>query len=715
MRRLSKLVSMVICIALLSALTAPAVMAEPEENAAPTAEQSAEPVPEETTVPEEKAAAPEETAVPEETTVSEEPADPEEDGEPEALGEALPEEEEPIIDDMTDFSKSSEHTENLESFGTHAETGLSVVGRKDAESDSSITYDAPEGKYIADTAVNIQYVPDFTNFENDLKVYVLTEDGTEWIEVPITIGDVQDIPGCETSQFKTNSLSIELPDKVLKVRVTLGNDIPWTLMLNEVSMNVRGGEVPAGTDSVVTDDLTDFSKTTEHTDNLESFGSHADTGLSVIGRKDAESDSSLVYSAPEGQYISGSTVNIQYAPDFTNFSKDLKVYVMTEDGTDWVEVTISLGEAEDIPGYDGGVFKTNSLSLELPENVLKMKITLDNDIAWTMFLNQITMNMTGALPEEPEEECDVITDDLTDFSKTTEHTDNLESFDSHAESGLSVIGRKDTTSESSITYTAPDGKYFVNAAVNIQYVPAFTSFPRDLKVYVLPEGETEWVLVSLKAGANENIPGFETGAFKTCTLSPEFTGNIVKMRICLENDVAWTLFLNEISLGVADNGAEAPVRPYIPVNLEGLVDELTSFALTSEHTQNFEIFNHHVETGLSVIGRKDAASESSITYSAPAGRYITGASLLVQYVPDYFNPDGDLAVYVMTEGSEEWTAVKIAMGGQKDILGYETSVFKSLGITAELPNKVVKIRFALQNEVAWTLFFDRVELVYSEA
>ena len=63
-------------------------------------------------------------------------------------------------------------------------------------------------------------------------------------------------------------------------------------------------------------------------------------------------------------------------------------------------------------------------------------------------------------------------DDMTDWSKVSAHSENWDMFASHAETGLSVIGRKNVTDESSVTYTAKNGDTFKEWKFPYRYTAA---------------------------------------------------------------------------------------------------------------------------------------------------------------------------------------------------------------------------------------------------
>ena len=133
-------------------------------------------------------------------------------------------------------------------------------------------------------------------------------------------------------------------------------------------------------------------------------------------------------------------------------------------------------------------------------------------------------------------------DDMTDWSKVSAHSENWDVFASHAETGLSVIGRKNVTDESSVTYTAKNGDTFKRAEISLQVYSGFVSVSRDLKAEYRTDEKSEWKSLVMTEEGEENINGKETLAFKLQKIYCELPAETTEIKISLLNDVGWTLF-----------------------------------------------------------------------------------------------------------------------------------------------------------------------------
>ena len=135
-----------------------------------------------------------------------------------------------------------------------------------------------------------------------------------------------------------------------------------------------------------------------------------------------------------------------------------------------------------------------------------------------------------------------ITDDMTDWSIAAYHSENWERFLSHPESGLGVIGRGAAGGESSVTYASPAGKRFTRLNISLQLHKDFYN-TRHISVSALVSAESEWHDITFTEGKTQDISGYDN--FKTKNISAYLPENTVAVRVCLLNDVAWTLFMKK--------------------------------------------------------------------------------------------------------------------------------------------------------------------------
>ena len=155
-----------------------------------------------------------------------------------------------------------------------------------------------------------------------------------------------------------------------------------------------------------------------------------------------------------------------------------------------------------------------------------------------------------------------ITDDMTDWSIAAYHSENWERFLSHPESGLGVIGRGAAGGESSVTYAAPAGKRFTRLNISLQLHKDFYN-SRHISVSALVSAESEWRGIAFTEGETQDISGYDN--FKTKNISAYLPENTVAVRVCLLNDVAWTLFIDRVELYTDDISEETPVYTVGPV------------------------------------------------------------------------------------------------------------------------------------------------------
>lgn len=75
--------------------------------------------------------------------------------------------------------------------------------------------------------------------------------------------------------------------------------------------------------------------------------------------------------------------------------------------------------------------------------------------------------------------------------------------------------------------------------------------------------ESEWRGIAFTEGETQDISGYDN--FKTKNISAYLPENTVAVRVCLLNDVAWTLFIDRVELYTDDISEETPVYTVGPV------------------------------------------------------------------------------------------------------------------------------------------------------
>ncbi len=618
-----------------------------------------------------------------------------------------------LHDDMTDWSKVSAHSENWDMFASHAETGLSVIGRKNVTDESSVTYTAENDDTFKRAEISLQVYSGFVSVSRDLKAEYRTDEKSEWKSLVMTEEGEENIIGKETLAFKLQKIYCELPAETAEIKISLLNDVGWTLFIDSVTLDIKKGnsgedKPDAPGEDILTDDFSDLSKPDFKTDNFDVFPNHPETGLSVIGRKTTDGESSVAYNAPEGKYFSAVKLGVQKAEGYVLYSRDIRLEYKISDTDEWVNAPLTEGETKDIKGAANPVFKTQELSAALPENTRFVKISLLNDVVWTLFLDELGITLKdvkvidggktddGGKKDEPEVKDTILTDEFEDFSKTETHTDNFEFHNPHPETGLSVMGRGNGNTESSVTYAAEKSAYITSAKIGIQFYTGFFDAARDIKVEVLV-GKA-WKTVNLLDGEISDINGSTNKNFKSTVLTVDLPANVKKVKISLLNDVAWTLFLDRAEFKMSRDGSSGIIYG-------DFTDELADFSKVYSHSDNMQAFAEHPETGLSVVGKTDG-EDGYISYKV-YDKEITSVKIRLVIADGYFDKAKHFSVQTKNAVSAAWKTIDYTLSAPTAIAGTEKFVLVTATVD-KLPLGTDEIRLNLTNDVAWTLFADSV-------
>ena len=618
-----------------------------------------------------------------------------------------------LHDDMTDWSKVSAHSENWDMFASHAETGLSVIGRKNVTDESSVTYTAENGDTFKRAEISLQVYSGFVSVSRDLKAEYRTDEKSEWKSLVMTEEGEENIIGKETLAFKLQKIYCELPAETAEIKISLLNDVGWTLFIDSVTLDIKkrnsGEDKPdAPGEDILTDDFSDLSKPDFKTDNFDAFPNHPETGLSVIGRKTTDGESSVAYNAPEGKYFSAVKLGVQKAEGYVLYSRDIRLEYKISDTDEWVNAPLTEGELKDIKGAANPVFKTQELSAALPENTRFIKISLLNDVVWTLFLDELGITLKdvkvidggktddGGKKDEPEVKDTILTDEFEDFSKTETHTDNFEFHNPHPETGLSVMGRGNGNTESSVIYAAENNAYITSAKIGIQFYTGFFDAARDIRVEVLI-GKA-WKTVNLLDGEISDIKGSTNNNFKSTVLTADLPANVKKVKISLLNDVAWTLFLDRAEFKMSRDGSSGIIYG-------DFTDELADFSKLYSHSDNMQAFAEHPETGLSVVGKTDG-EDGYISYKV-YDKEITSVKIRLVIADGYFDKAKHFSVQTKNAVSSARKTDDNTLSAPTAIAGTEKFVIVTATVD-KLPLGTDEMRLNLTNDVAWTLFADSV-------
>ena len=119
------------------------------------------------------------------------------------------------------------------------------------------------------------------------------------------------------------------------------------------------------------------------------FPNHPDFGLSVVGRKNTNSENSLIYSF-EGKKITA--VSVYVVGHHIYFKKEDLVVSAYSNGA-WHELSLTMSAEKEIDGAKNPNFKSVTATVvSVPVNTTKLKLQLNNSVAWTLFLDRLKVS-----------------------------------------------------------------------------------------------------------------------------------------------------------------------------------------------------------------------------------------------------------------------------------------------------------------------------------
>lgn len=119
------------------------------------------------------------------------------------------------------------------------------------------------------------------------------------------------------------------------------------------------------------------------------FPNHPDFGLSVVGRKNTNSENSLIYSF-EGKKITA--VSVDAVEHHSYFKKEDLVVSAYSNGA-WHELSLTMSAEKEIDGAKNPNFKSvTATAVSVPDNTTKLKLQLNNSVAWTLFLDRLKVS-----------------------------------------------------------------------------------------------------------------------------------------------------------------------------------------------------------------------------------------------------------------------------------------------------------------------------------
>lgn len=119
------------------------------------------------------------------------------------------------------------------------------------------------------------------------------------------------------------------------------------------------------------------------------FPNHPDFGLSVVGRKNTNSENGLIYSF-EGKKITA--VSVDVVEHHIYFKKEDLVVSAYSNGA-WHELSLTMSAEKEIDGAKNPNFKSvTATAVSVPVNTTKLKLQLNNSVAWTLFLDRLKVS-----------------------------------------------------------------------------------------------------------------------------------------------------------------------------------------------------------------------------------------------------------------------------------------------------------------------------------
>lgn len=444
-----------------------------------------------------------------------------------------------------------------------------------------------------------------------------------------------------------------------------------------------------------TDEFENLNLVSSYDGEWDVFPAHNGINRSVIGRRNTSVANNIYYTFAD-KYINSFSITVAEYTGFFNISQ-VPVYVLTEDSASWSQVTLSASEETEIEGATNASFKHIVLTSEtLPENVSGIKIGLTNNVAWTLFLDNITLTLSEKT-------------NLTRFSDTLENLDNMalssdawSIYNPHLEIKSSVIGK--TNSDSSTQYIYYNFKDSYIADLTIDAVVATGYYTKsNIEVCVLTTDSEEWKSISMTFGEETVIEESTNNVFKSLIITSDSVPyGASTVRIGISNAVNWTLFLDNISINLTPKTEE--------VDYSYITDEYISLSKASSYDGNWDIFNSSYSYGLSLIGRNNTEDENTVYYSLEDS-YLRGVTLKIVEHAGYINPQNCVSVAVKTADDNSWSKLDMTFSEAKNIKGYEDSTAKSMTLSADVIfPAITDIKISITNDVAWTLMLDSLLL-----
>lgn len=312
-----------------------------------------------------------------------------------------------------------------------------------------------------------------------------------------------------------------------------------------VVLSVCISPIAADASEIFEDTLMDFNSVSEKIGDWDCFPEHSEFGLSVAGRKTVTGENSLIYGFPGKAVTSLQIKLVEYSGFFS--ASDYRVCALVN--SSWTELSVTASAESDISGHESLNFKSVTLTADsVPEGAVSVKITLRNGVAWTLFIDHVTAELTDYAGGSGSGDVQLqYTDELDSLETNSYSEGEWVSFANHPEFGKSVAGRAGTDSENNIYYLFSDGEI---SSVHVDLVIYHGFFGNsDIELSVRNSNDSEWSTVSFSVSAEKDITGHESAAFKSVSLKASTVPDgMTQLRISFKNQVTYTMFLDRVQV-----------------------------------------------------------------------------------------------------------------------------------------------------------------------
>ncbi len=307
-----------------------------------------------------------------------------------------------------------------------------------------------------------------------------------------------------------------------------------------------------------TDDMTDLTKENQTVGEWDVFPNHAELGLSVAGRKTTDAENSLIYSFA-GKTIEAVSIRVA---EYTGFLAENDLTSAVKVGDSWVDLALTQSAESDITGKESSSFKWVTFTADaVPENATELKVTLNNGVAWTLLIDEISVGLAEAGGSGDEDAAFVDTMD-----GTATNVEKTETWKFGVQDGLTVAYGSNTNNVRKLDYTFEKPIYSVSVRYLI-HSAKYSNFPKYIGMNVKAAEDADWTKLSLTNSGLKTLEGsesYQTVTFTAITV-PE---NMNQLQLTLSNTTGIHVMIDEVTVtfGSGDgDGEEEELDPSLAV------------------------------------------------------------------------------------------------------------------------------------------------------